>query len=78
MCCSIVMINAREAYQQTGAGSCVSTLCGWSHSTCEVRLMNNTSVVIMIKVKPAFSSDIRFKGCNTRERNAGLHSKQHC
>ena len=27
--------------------------------------------------KPAFSSEIRFKECNTRKRNAVLHSKQH-
>ena len=40
------MINEKEACQQTGADSCTSTLCGWSHSAGEVR-MNNTSVVIM-------------------------------
>ena len=40
------MINAKEAHQQTDAHSCISTLCGWSHSAREVR-MNNTSVVIM-------------------------------
>ena len=40
------MINAREACQQTGADSCTSTLCGWSHSAREVR-MNYACVVIM-------------------------------
>ena len=37
------MINTREAYQQTLADSCTSTLCGWSHSA----RMNNAYVVIM-------------------------------
>ena len=40
------MINAREARQWTGADSCTSTLCGWSHSAREVRI-NNACAVIM-------------------------------
>ena len=75
------MINAREACQQTGADSCISTLCGWSHCACEVRI-HSTSVAIMwwypVMVKPAFSSEKDFKGCNTRKSNASLHWKQHC
>ena len=38
---TLYMINAREAHQRTGADSCISALCGWSHSAHEVRLNNN-------------------------------------
>ena len=43
---TLYMINAKEARQQTGADSYISTLHGWSHSARKVR-MNNTSIVIM-------------------------------
>ena len=43
---TLCMINVREACQQTSADCCISTLCGWSHSACEVRI-HTTSVAIM-------------------------------
>ena len=77
------MINAKEARQQTGADSCTSLYQSYLPCLDGVILYVKQEWIILPLwsynniLKPAFSSEIRFKGRSTRKRNAALHSKQH-